>query len=666
MAGPYTCFEDLYSHLGCVKEAHDNGKEIGVMLLATGLSLPFDAGKYVMCAANDAARYILVTTNLTSSAFPIPLKAELGMCLPKECSKSDAVNLLNVVLQNCTTAFGMHNSRLTAESSAVDPVVDRTPQGAGFIISALTVGFLVLLVLWATLSSTRRRREAEPTLLDGAEPTPARDFGPRSFGARILEAFSLTGPSGTITKLMEIPSYKPTDSLNGVRVLSMIWIIIGHTYLMPTAISGYSNPEDFVLTPLNAQAAEKNPLLQIVFGGELGVDTFFFLSGFLLSLLTVRELRGRDGRMGPKEVCSAIFLRYLRLTPSLALAMLFYSQLWPFLAEGPFAVRFQNSILDNCKSYWWSELTYTLNFTPFDSTKVCMGWTWYLGNDMIFFVMAIVVLPIYCRSKIAGWATVTGITVASLIITMWLIFDKNLSIYVFDHHYTDYSYWAYSKPYCRAPAYFVGVAAAWVLEELENAGVRRQERSSPHCNVLTTLMALAAAAFLLFMVFIPYTDFGEHRNSWNNFQSALYLAFGRMLWSASWAVITILTYFGHLPIWDSIMSHSIWTPLARLTYGAYLMHPLVIKLIAANETQYYTFSALDLSYRTLLNAVLAFFGAAALWSLVERPMMSLTSLAIKKPSGRQGRSKEVEVKDVEAAASASSLGRVSPVSPLRQ
>ena len=34
----------------------------------------------------------------------------------------------------------------------------------------------------------------------------------------------------------------------------------------------------------------------------------------------------------------------------------------------------------------------------------------------------------------------------------------------------------------------------------------------------------------------------------------------------------------------------IWVPLARLTYSAYLVHPIIIKLLGANEHAYYHFS----------------------------------------------------------------------------
>merc|ERR1719379_1337189 len=164
---------------------------------------------------------------------------------------------------------------------------------------------------------------------------------------------------------------------------------------MAEGISGYTNQEDIVESPLNADVAERNPWFQVVLGAQMGVDTFFYLSGLLLSFLTLKELQRNNRNMSVHNIVSGILMRYLRLTPSLALVMIVYYKIWVYLGFGPFAVRFQQSINQRCDGSWWSELLYTMNFVPFDSDKVCMGWTWYLGDDMIFVIITMFILPAY-------------------------------------------------------------------------------------------------------------------------------------------------------------------------------------------------------------------------------------------------------------------------------
>jgi len=219
-----------------------------------------------------------------------------------------------------------------------------------------------------------------------------------------------------------------------------------------------------------------------------------------------------------------------------------------------------------------------------------------------------------------------------------------LSPYVFDDHYTKYSYWSYSKPYSRIPAYFVGLVAAWVLDDLETIrGITRDNRvHTLRSRLVATLVFLVCVAVLLFIVLIPATDFGNQKNSWDSHPaiSAIYLTFSRPAWSFAWAVITILCYYDYLPLVNGFLAHSMWTPLARLTYGAYLCHPIVIKMTAGNATQYYNFSSMDLFYRWFGNTVLAYGGALVLWCLVERPTMTFTSQMLKKKKAARATSAE--------------------------
>merc|ERR1712100_230610 len=110
----------------------------------------------------------------------------------------------------------------------------------------------------------------------------------------------------------------------------------------------------------------------------------------------------------------------------------------------------------------------------------------------------------------------------------------------------------------------------------------------------------------------------------------------------AWAVLTILCYYGYMPVLDGFLAHSFWTPFARLTYGAYLVHPLVIKLAAGRALQFYTFDTLGLAYRLVGNCGAAYCGSVLLWVLVERPCMTIFSPARRKPVGAKDGSREGE------------------------
>jgi len=263
---------------------------------------------------------------------------------------------------------------------------------------------------------------------------------------------------------------------------------------------------------------------------------------------------------------------------------------------------------------------------PFDPKKVCMDWTWYLRDDMVFFIVALLIIPIYQKRQWMGWLVLLLLSGLSVGITVQLVLKNHLGLYVFDHHYEDYAYWAYSRSYTRVPAYFVGMAAAWSIRALELRGITRDSRPyTLRARLAATVVACLSAVGMLAIVFLPSTDFGLHKNSWNKqpLLNALYIALSRPLWAALWAAITLLCYYGYLPLVDGFLAHPLWTPFARLTYGAYLVHPLIIMYAGSRTLQFLTFSTMNLTYHFVGNCVIAFLASALLWALVERPCMTI-------------------------------------------
>jgi peptidoglycan/LPS O-acetylase OafA/YrhL len=265
----------------------------------------------------------------------------------------------------------------------------------------------------------------------------------------------------------------------------------------------------------------------------------------------------------------------------------------------------------------------------FDPDAVCMGWTWYLGNDFIFSFITVALMPVYYARKNIAWLIAALLIIGSCAITTYDIVQYNLGAYVFDDNYRAYSDMAYSRPWNRIPAYLVGVCAGWLLAEL------RANKWEVPSRMVCTAINLAAVGFLFFVIFIVKTDFGAQKDGWGGVENALYLCFARPFWAASLAVISF-SCIGNtfLPYMNEFLSLKIWVPLARLTYGAYLMHPVIIKLLAGSMDDYYHFGASDVFYRLVGNVLLSFFAAFWVFVLVERPMMTISGLIMGRFTGR--------------------------------
>jgi hypothetical protein len=92
--------------------------------------------------------------------------------------------------------------------------------------------------------------------------------------------------------------------LNGIRVLSLFWVILGHSFSF--GIVYLSNVYDLL-------TASRNIAFQLITSGVLSVDTFFLLSGFLTAILFVRQIRKE--KLTFRMMILYYIHRYLRLTP---------------------------------------------------------------------------------------------------------------------------------------------------------------------------------------------------------------------------------------------------------------------------------------------------------------------------------------------------------------
>jgi hypothetical protein len=120
---------------------------------------------------------------------------------------------------------------------------------------------------------------------------------------------------------------------------------------------------------------------------------------------------------------------------------------------------------------------------------------------------------------------------------------------------------------------------------------------------------------------------------WTLLEDALWITLSRPVWCLAWLVLTLACYFDYLPITNAILAAPIMAPLANLTFGAYLVHPIIIKIIAGNVDGYFNFSAGEAIQRALIFATLAYASATLTWCLVEKPFATMTGWLV--PKGKK-------------------------------
>jgi peptidoglycan/LPS O-acetylase OafA/YrhL len=110
----------------------------------------------------------------------------------------------------------------------------------------------------------------------------------------------------------------------------------------------------------------KSALMQLALSGDLGVDIFFVLSGFLISFISVREMQKPGGCF-----CFRSFMwrRWFRLTPMYVAAI------------GIMVLLDVQSSRANCKVNWW-QVRETVE--PLDQSAGSHSLTHSLANSLIY------------------------------------------------------------------------------------------------------------------------------------------------------------------------------------------------------------------------------------------------------------------------------------------
>lgn len=414
---------------------------------------------------------------------------------------------------------------------------------------------------------------------------------------------------------------KETAALNGIRGISMGLVILGHTVLF----------RNFFL--LNAtefnEHASRVWTFQIIPSAEFSVDSFFMMSGFLVTLGILRRFKS-----GKSLNIPLLYLhRYLRLTPAYMFALFFFTYVVPHFSWGPYWDMPQQRQM--CQSQWWKNLLYIQNLTQDSTGDQCFGWAWYLSNDMMFFLISPLYLLAYKWRPLVGVAAIVATITASVIATT--VYSAKEDIFsLIDLSGT--KNWGnsdvmYIRPWHRIGPYLCGMLAAMAWFRYREAILASGRRHTltfakpvlVRCAAHVTLLGIMLAIF-----YSPANMYATEVPEWSKSRLVAYTGFTRTAWGAGLAALSLL-WFSAPRNWISrLLSASFWEVIARLTYGAYIMHPIVLFVIVWDNTQMLRYTRIQIGAAFAGAWFLSYACAAVLFLFVEKPCMQLEALLFKR------------------------------------
>merc|ERR1719481_23846 len=206
-----------------------------------------------------------------------------------------------------------------------------------------------------------------------------------------------------------------------------------------------------------------------------------------------------------------------------------------------------------------------------------MGQTWYMANDMQFFILSPFVIYALWRSKKFGLGLLGSLLIIFTFIPTLLGASNDWGLSpVFPaggNQQGDYMMEFYVVPWCRAQPYLVGLGLGYLLHQMRN-----KPQLGLHSIAVTWIWLIAALVGCL--VIYGVAGYQKHPEWVAHTETrALYGGLHRLAWAlaVSWVILACVKGAGG-PV-NSILSWPAWLPLARMSYVIYLIHLSVMMIV---------------------------------------------------------------------------------------
>jgi len=550
------------------------------VLLHSGKGLN-DLGSYKACIKDSANRYILLQLN----GFISPLA--LGLCGPSECKEEDYFVLRETVVNLVNKAIDGRLGKMVFNESHVD-LIDPVKREEEFVfLSPLAFAaftFLALILILNIIGAFYKAAKEEVGI-----------------GGRIIKCFDIVKNWTTITRITNNePNLKV---LNGVRVLCMSWVILGHTFFHSKGayVTNVFEVGDF-LTNINYSYILSSPF---------SVDIFLFMGGFLAIYLMVKGIKAFDGKI---NLLIIYISRIIRIFPLFFVTLLIFCYVMPLIGEGPGFYNYYNKVDIDCKNYWYLTLTFVNNFTSVAND--CISHTWYISIDMQFYLLVPFIALIYYRKRIAAYLLLLSLFLSSatLILVFAVYYDlspcymKFMDSKLLKHYFEDY----YNVPYTRINPYLIGIFAGLIYYEY---CTEQNTIFVKYAKVLQSSLTLRYGIYIIslgitIVLLLATYYFNKYPYEISSAVEKSYLMFSRPLFVICFFGLIFPAMLGKGRVQNALFSCSFYIPLSRISFGAYLLHPCIMIMTSLSEKKgtYFEHYSLLLKFfgYLLLSFVLSF------------------------------------------------------------
>ncbi|XP_055600078.1 O-acyltransferase like protein-like [Uranotaenia lowii] len=473
--------------------------------------------------------------------------------------------------------------------------------------SATTIAAIVLFSCYGALLVAATIADFAFLSMESSVPDYVKRF---SIYTNLLKIFHTTPRSTSKSETM--------DCVNGVRALSMSWIIVNHIHDTALGIPAF-NPIP--------RMEYRNSYFGILFhrlGGK-AVDIFLLLSGMLVAIKVLRELDATRKLNVPKMWLH----RYIRITPAYAALIFFAIAFINEFGEGILYKTVSIEPVEACQKSWWAALLYIQNYSH--HKEMCFPYTWYLSVDMqLYFLSPLILIPLWKYGR--KFAPVIGLLALlsiSCVFATMLVNEYRLTL--FQPMGDGFARKTYHPTHTRMSVWLFGVLFGYYLHKTKSSTIRLSKRTLL-VGWTFTLVILLLTGYSLKQVYVgDYTQF-------SGVVDAFYEALHRCFWAFAvmWTIFVCIN--GQGGVVNQFLGWSFWQPLAKLSYSMYLLHILVqLATVTMTLKQPIYFSTVNIFY--------TFFGLTGLTAVMstawcfafEYPFFGLENYIFRKKSAESAK-----------------------------
>lgn len=590
---------------------------LGNILFNSGLVVN-KFGRYLQCKSLKDFYYLTVALKYNAA-----MVMRINLCLPQNCSLSYMAQfrpaIANFLKPYLPFKIDRNNIIMMDIIKENQRLSKFEPLGWFYLIFALVWVFALLVMTALYHWKVMEPKDDELSL-----------------GKKVMRCFSLQHCfAGLISSKNKYD--ENLNVLDGIRVLAMLWILFGHAFLsalMPPVV----NIQDF------GNDSRYSYLYMFVKSGFIGVDIFFFLSGFLATLGFYNAFKRPDSRPF-KVIIFGYIQRYIRLFPILLVT---------FVSVRYFLVRLYDSptsptneyLAEKCSDQWPWYFLHVNNFiTPM--VMMCANWTWYLCNDMQFFIILPFFVLLYCKRRLFGLLAMFTVSTVCLIVQFAIAFQYGFSSVSSrtgnPDRLADYNNIYYIKPYCRIIPYLMGSFLFLVYEEAKD------EEEGPRLFVLfrkavCSYRALRYPVFYLLGLIVTalciysYYYLDRYSDSINEAVGTVHLVLIKPISIFGLMLMFYPILCGRGRIFFSFIAHPVFSFFGKLVYGVYMFQLVVVVLgdVSRYQAEYYEIKKWTMKFLRL--TAISFLFSFVVTIIFESPIVML----LKVFCGRKTRPRNTE------------------------